>query len=187
METKELAQLLGISHQMANRLKKLGMPTHSLESSIALRKQNLDVTQTKKWRIDGNSGIKCQSENFEAKADADSRNRFNQVNCDSPQLDLKSTDADVLFKNARALKEKAAALLAMAEYDKFMGNLVLRDHVERIIFERARQYRDGLLSCSRRIAPEIAGRTNITEIEGVLNREFRLLLQDFSNLPVIQC
>ena len=58
METKELAKLLGISHQMANRLKKRGMPTDSLEAAMEWRKRNLDVTQTKSWRIDGNSGMK---------------------------------------------------------------------------------------------------------------------------------
>ncbi len=57
MESKELARLLGISHQMVNRLKKRGMPT-DLESAKAWRKRNLDVTQTKSWRIDGNKGVK---------------------------------------------------------------------------------------------------------------------------------
>ncbi len=58
METKELAKQLGISHQMANRLKKRGMPTDSLEAAKEWRHQNIDVTQTTQWRIDGNQGIK---------------------------------------------------------------------------------------------------------------------------------
>ncbi|MBA3696991.1 MAG: hypothetical protein H0W85_09640 [Methylotenera sp.] len=58
MESKELARLLGISHQMVNRLKKRGMPTDSLTSAIDWRKRNLDLTQTKSWRIDGNKGVK---------------------------------------------------------------------------------------------------------------------------------
>jgi len=60
MQIKELSQLLGISRQMIFRLRKRGMPCDSLESAIEWRRQNLDVTQTKNWRIDGNSGVKCK-------------------------------------------------------------------------------------------------------------------------------
>ncbi|SDX62221.1 hypothetical protein [Nitrosomonas oligotropha] len=42
MESKELAKLLGISHQMCNRLKKRGMPTNSLQNALEWRKRNLD-------------------------------------------------------------------------------------------------------------------------------------------------
>src|SRR5688500_18690759 len=58
MQPKELAKQLGISHQFCNRLKKRGMPTASLEAALQWRERYLDITQTKKWRIDGNSGKK---------------------------------------------------------------------------------------------------------------------------------
>lgn len=58
MKTSDLAEELGISLQMCNRLKKRGMPGDSLQSAIEWRKRNLDITQTKSWRIDGNQGIK---------------------------------------------------------------------------------------------------------------------------------
>ena len=61
MQMKELSQLLGISRQMTLRLKKRGMPCDSLESALEWRRKNLDVTQTKNWRIDGNKGVKCRS------------------------------------------------------------------------------------------------------------------------------
>lgn len=102
------------------------------------------------------------------------------------QLDLETDDADVLFKNARALKEKASALQAAAEHAKFVGELVARDHVEKIVFERARQFRDGLLICSRRIAPEISGKEDVKQIEDILYKEFRLILEQFSKLPVVE-
>jgi len=102
------------------------------------------------------------------------------------QLDLETTDADELFKNAKALKEKSAALQAAAEHDKFIGDLVEKSVVEKIIFERGRQFRDGMMSLSRRLAPEVAGLDGIKEIEVALDREFRLLLENFSKLPVIE-
>jgi hypothetical protein len=58
MKTSELAEKLGISPQMCNRLKKRGMPCDSLQSAIEWRKRNLDLMQTKLWRIDGNQGVK---------------------------------------------------------------------------------------------------------------------------------
>ncbi len=71
MESKDLARLLGISHQMCNRLKKRGMPTDSLESAIEWRKRNLEPTQVKSWRIDGNTGVKLGSKTAQNKAIAE--------------------------------------------------------------------------------------------------------------------
>lgn len=58
MKISDLAQSLGISRQMVHKQKARGMPCNSLEAAIKWRRQNLDVTQTKSWRIDGNPGIK---------------------------------------------------------------------------------------------------------------------------------
>jgi len=48
--------------------------------------------------------------------------------------------------------------------------------VEKLIFERGRQFRDGLITCARRIAPEVASNDDITEVEKILTREFRSIL-----------
>lgn len=102
------------------------------------------------------------------------------------QLDLETDDADVLFKNARALKEKASALQAAAEHAKFVGELVARDHVEKIVFERARQFRDGLSNLSMRLSPELVSLKDASEIQSLLNKEHRLILEVFAKLPVIE-
>lgn len=102
------------------------------------------------------------------------------------QLDLETTNADELFKNARALKEKSAALQAEAERQKFIGELVLKSDIEKIIFERGRQFRDGLMNLSRRLAPELTGLSGISEIEALLTKEHRAILMEFSKLPVIE-
>jgi len=90
------------------------------------------------------------------------------------------------FQNARTVREKYLALQAKLDYEVNSGLLVEKSVVDKIVFERARQMRDGMMVCSRRIAPEIAGKTDITEIEGVIAREFRALLESFSKLPVIE-
>lgn len=61
MKISDLARSLGISRQMVHRLKNRGMPTDSLDVGILWRQRHLDITQTKKWRIDGNKGVKYQS------------------------------------------------------------------------------------------------------------------------------
>ena len=106
METKELAKQLGISHQMANRCKAKGMPKNSLKDALAWRKINVHPFQSKTGRIGGgNTGVKNQP----IKKDIpDINDMIHKVK--SAQFDLDGIDADILFKNARALKEKALAL-----------------------------------------------------------------------------
>ena len=183
MKTLELAKELNISVQMCNRLKRRGMPSDSLQSAIEWRKQNLDITQTKNWRIDGNQGKKTVSTE-DVEVSSSMAELLHKVT--DTQLNLDGSDADVLLRNARALKEKSLALQAEAERQKFIGELVLKEHVEKIVFERSRSFRDGLLALSRRLAPELVGKDDISAIESKLNSEFRQILFDFAKLPVIE-
>ena len=179
METKALAKLLGISHQFCNRLKKRGMPTISIEAAIEWRQKNMRITHTKAWRVDGNPG-KHANETLVKPIEELKRD----VN--ATQLDLETKDADTLFKNARALKEKALALQAAAEHEQQIGLLIEKKIVEKVAFDAARQFRDGLMICSMRLAPEIACQTDITKIEMLLNREFRELLENLVNSMAIK-
>lgn len=104
----------------------------------------------------------------------------------STQLDLETKDADELFKNSRALKEKSAALQAAAEYEAYIGELSPKKELEALIFERARQFRDGMMASKKKLAPNLSGLTNIKEIEMLLDNEFRLLLDKFSDLPEVE-
>lgn len=188
MKITELAKQLGISRELLHRHIKRGCPTDSVESALLWRSKNLDHTQTKQGRILGNSGgKKCKPDsqvNDDEAISSDMAELLQKVN--ETQLDLETKNADELFKNSRALREKSAALQAEAERQKFIGELVLKADVEKILFERARQFRDGLMGCSRRIAPDLIGETNISVIENRLNREFRQMLEQFARLPVIE-
>lgn len=188
MRTSELADKLGISAQMCNRLKKRGMPSDSLQSAIEWRKRNLDPTQTKSWRIDGNQGIRVKKQVSLAETCEDDRTieELQAAVNNSKQLNLDGNDADELYKNSRALKEKALALQAAAEHEKFIGALVELSLVEKIIFERGRQFRDGAMAVSRRLAPLIIGIESVREVEELINAEMRQMLHDFARLPVIE-
>lgn len=188
MEMKILAQQLGISHQLGNRYRRRGMPNDSLETAQAWIKSNINPFRSKTGRIGGNSGKKpVSTETAEESSEivsSDMSELIHRVN--DQQLDLETKNADELFRNARALREKAAALQQAAEHEKFVGSLVEKEQVEKVIFERGRQFRDGLLSLSRRLAPELAGENDISAIESKLNGEFRQILVQFSKLPVIE-
>ena len=189
MTKTELAKQIGISRELLHRHIKRGCPVDSLESALLWRAGNLDISQTKQCRITGNTGgaqrepRSSQQVNDPEIISSDLAELVHKVT--ETQLDLETTDADILFKNARALKEKSAALQIEAERQKFIGELVAKVEVEKLVFERARQFRDSLMSCSRRIAPEIAGSTSISEIESKLNQEFRLMLENFAALPIV--
>ncbi len=188
MQTKELAKQLGISHQMANRYKAKGMPTDSLAAAIAWRKRNIHPFQSKTGRIGGNQGVRVKKQVSLTEASEDDRT-IEELQADvnnSKQLNLDVENADELYKNSRALKEKALALQAAAEHEKFIGALVEKVYVEKVVFERGRQFRDGLMSLSRRLAPILVGLNSVVEAEKLLNSEFRNILEKFARLPVIE-
>ncbi|HBV22066.1 MAG TPA: hypothetical protein DEF07_10170 [Nitrosomonas sp.] len=124
-------------------------------------------------RIDGNSGIRKQCND----------QSYNQLHSDvaTIQLDLEVCDAKLLYRNARTMKEKALALRAAVEYEKRIGSLISKALVEKFVFELVREFRDGLTACACRLSPEIAGKTDIAEIEAILNEEHRQLLNNFAN------
>ncbi len=107
----------------------------------------------------------------------------------SPQFleaktDVEETELD--FHAARTIREIAEAKTAEYKLNILRGEYVERSVVEKIIFERARQFRDGVVVCSRRIAPDVIGKESITEIEAIIQKELRVMLEQFAKFPVIE-
>lgn len=94
------------------------------------------------------------------------------------QLDLDTQNADELFRNSRALKEKAQALAASLEYDLAMGKLVIRDDVHKAAFEASRMLRDKLLGLPGQLAPNLHNQT-VSDIQVILTDEINRLLMQF--------
>jgi len=185
IKTKELAEFLGISTQMCNRLKKRGMPCDSLESAIEWRNRNLDATQTKSWRIDGNqkakpvSTVSIPSVSNETTVEVRSLQELQDAVNNTSQLDLDGDDADKLYRNSRALKENTQALAEKLELDLARGNLVMRDDVHKAAFEASRKLRDNLHSLCKQAAPNIIGMNKPEEIEMYLRDEVDRMLEEF--------
>jgi len=104
---------------------------------------------------------------------------FNDVNKDVQDVELD-------FHAARTIREIAEAKTAEFKLNVMKGDYVEKSQVEKIIFERARQFSDGLMTCKRRLSPELAGIESSKDIETILDREFRILLESFAKLPVVE-
>jgi transcriptional regulator with XRE-family HTH domain len=168
---KELAERLGISDRQVRKLAAKGMPTDSLESAKQWRSGRMDVSQSKEFRIDGNPGTRRGTE---------PEHRAESGTVEEQSIDLEITDADTLYWRSRAVKEKSLALQAKAEHDLFIGTLVKREDVERGVSNIVRQLRDGLVNVSRRIAAEAASLSDAAEVEKVIDREHRIMLEAMS-------
>jgi hypothetical protein len=80
------------------------------------------------------------------------------------------------YNSHRSKREKADAEIAEMNAAKMRGELVLREDVDRAIFEIGRELRDRLTSCARRIAAEVASIVTAEACEEVIDREHRIVL-----------
>lgn len=188
MTQSQYADYKGVHKSRVTQWKKDGRLVFSADGKFVLvAESDARLKQTADLNGYANS-VHAAAERAKINEKIEAEKSFEDLRSDviSTQLDLETTNADELFKNSRALKEKAAALQAAAEHEKFIGSLVERSVAEKIIFERARQFRDGVVVCSRRIAPDVIGKESITEIEAIIQKELRVMLEQFAKLPVIE-
>lgn len=98
----------------------------------------------------------------------------------------KITTSSNSFQNIRTVKEKYLALQAKLDYEVSSGSLVEWEKVEKVISERGMHFKDGLLLMSRKIAPLIAGKDDVQEIELIITKEIKAIIEEFRKLPRIQ-
>lgn len=84
---------------------------------------------------------------------------------------------DERYMTARSRRETAEADAAEMKTAELQGLLVRREHVDRAFYEIAREMRDGLMTCARRIAAEVAGLDTAEACEAVIAREHQLMLE----------
>lgn len=85
--------------------------------------------------------------------------------------------ADNGYNEARTRRERAEADEAEMRTARIRGTMVLREDVDRAMFEILREVRDRLTSCARRVASEVASIATAEACESVLDREHRLVLE----------
>lgn len=84
---------------------------------------------------------------------------------------------DTGYTEARARRERAEAEEAEMRTAKIRGTMVLREDVDRAMFEIMREVRDRLTSCARRIASEVASVSSAEACESIIDREHRITLE----------
>ena len=82
-----------------------------------------------------------------------------------------------ITQSNRQKKEALEIMLKKLEYDEKSGKLIARAQVEIDVFNAARAARDKWLGTPHRIASQIIGKTDITEIEQILDKEFEAFLE----------
>lgn len=182
----QLAKLIGKTRQLVSIYAKDDRLVKSDIPGKYLAKESIErINQTKhlngrarEWSIAGEKAA------IDAKIDGVEYTDL-KYRVSSKQLNLETTNARELFDNSRALREKSLALREAAEYEKFIGDLCKKEEVERVIFERGRQFRDSLMILARRISPNLVNKSNL-EIEEILSEELRKTLISFTKLPVIE-
>jgi hypothetical protein len=87
------------------------------------------------------------------------------------------------YAEARAERERYAALLARLEYEERAGGLVRSDQVEEARFREFRDFRDRMQNIPDRVAAIIAVKTDPAEIHQILSAEIRAALNDFADQP----
>jgi hypothetical protein len=77
----------------------------------------------------------------------------------------------------RMRREEADAQIAEMNAGKMRGSMLMRQDVDRAMFEIGREVRDRLTACARRIASEVASIDTAEACEAVVDREHRIVLE----------
>lgn len=85
--------------------------------------------------------------------------------------------ADPSYMQFRARREEADAQIAEMNAAKMRGAMLMRDDVDRAMFEIGRELRDRLTACARRVASEVAALGSAEACEAVIDREHRIVLE----------
>ncbi len=85
--------------------------------------------------------------------------------------------ADPGYMQFRARREEADAQIAEMNAAKMRGAMLMRDDVDRAMFEIGRELRDRLTACARRVAAEVASISTAEGCEAVIDREHRIVLE----------
>lgn len=81
------------------------------------------------------------------------------------------------YSEARTRRERAEAEEAEMRTAKMRGAMLMRDDVDRAMFEIGRELRDRLTACARRVAAEVASVSTAEGCEAVIDREHRIVLE----------
>jgi hypothetical protein len=95
----------------------------------------------------------------------------------------RTRDGAPQYAEARAERERYAALLAKLEYEERAAALVSVHEVQAEIFKAFRELRDRMLNIPDRVAAMIAAASDPAKVHEILAAEIRSTLDDFAGPP----
>lgn len=144
----QLGAAFGISKQAVAALSKKGMPTDSVESARAWRTANLDVSRVKV-----------------APGESTGRSDIGDGPDDAPVTGNDKSASD--YRAARSEREQIKRDRERLELLKEQGRSVDVGEASRLAFTKFRQLRDLLENIGSAVAPDVAGKTDLVEIERI--------------------
>lgn len=93
------------------------------------------------------------------------------------QPTAKTAPADAGYTQFRSRREEADAQIAEMNAAKMRGTMVIRQDVDRAMFEIGREVRDRLAACAKRIASEVASISSAEACEAIVDREHRIVME----------
>jgi hypothetical protein len=151
---------MNLSPAAMTKLKKQGMPVHSLDAALAWRRERQNIAQRKPIPAAAPTPV----------ADAPPLNAGAM-----PSTNSRSDDRSQ-FEEARTRRELAEAQLAELKLRELRGDLIRRDVVDRVVAERAQRTREAVMQIKGRLAPLLAAESNAVKVASLLDGELRAAL-----------
>jgi hypothetical protein len=149
-----VAQHFGRSERQVRRWLKAGAP--------ALSRNRFDVLQIQAW-LDNRQGLGL--------APGSGKRDRNQL-----ELPREDSGKDYWDKKSKEFQARQREL----DYRRRLGELVERSDVEKLFVERIMAVKGGLLSLSRTLPPQLIHCRSEREMEEIIHRAVRALLEDYS-------
>lgn len=89
----------------------------------------------------------------------------------------KTSSAEPGYMAFRSRREEADAQIAEMKAAEMRGTMLMRQDVDRAMFEIGREIRDRLAACSKRIGAEVVAAQTAEACEAIVEREHRIVLE----------
>lgn len=156
-----IGRAMDLSPAAVTKLKKQGMPVHSLEAAVAWRRERQNIAQRKPIPRELVPPPRRAPDRGVPAAPAD-----------TPLITYSSETQE----EARTRREIAEADLAELKLRELRGELMRREVVDRIVGEQAARTKEAVLQIKGRLAPLLAAETDALKVAAMLDAELRAAL-----------
>lgn len=158
-----IGRAMDLSPAAVTKLKKLGMPVHSVEAALAWRTQRQNIAQ----RNPIPAPLLLAAPPAPAAAPT---SVIHMPRSEPPATNDESQD------QARTRREIAEANLAELKLAELRGALVRRETMEREVGTMAARLKDSVLQIKARLAPLLAAEGDVLKVSAMLDAELRAAL-----------